>query len=138
MNKEYLTHLKQQFLKAVGSKCDGINYKEFEDYLLQINKLGNKYINYLSCLGLDINDSKIAEVNKGVIDSVAYKKSNISLITPYTDGMDSDNNEIYRFHFVGKDKTPCFKTKSGMIYHIRNITQKHTFITHNPYNYTMI
>ena len=140
MDREYLKYLKQQFLNAEGSKCKGINYKEFEEYLLQINKLSRKYITYLSNLGIDINDSDIAEVNKGIIESVVYDKSNISLITPFTDGMNTNiGNEIYRFKFVSKDGIPSFVTKTGIIYNMEGIVpSKHSFITQNPYNYGMI
>lgn len=140
MNKVYLNNLKRQFLNAQGSKSAGVNYKEFEEYLLQLNKFGREYIDILIELGLDVNDSDIVEVNKGVVDSIAYAKTNFSLITPYTDDMGPDyGNEIYRFKFLGKDGVPSFKTSSGTIYNLSELVpSKHTFITQNPYNYSMI
>ena len=140
MNRLYLNHLKRQFLNAVGSNYGSINYKEFDEYLTKVNSLGYEYINILRNLGIDTNDSNIVEVNKGIVDSVAYVKTNFSLITPYTDDMtDSYGNEIYRFKFIGKDGIPLLKTNSGVIHNLSSIAPlKHIFITQNPYNYEMI
>lgn len=140
MNKVYLNNLKKQFLNAQGNSSGCINYKEFEEYLLQLNRLGNEYRNILSELGLNINDSNIVEINKGILDSVAYANSSLSIITPYTDEMSASyENEIYRFKFVGNKGIPSFKTSSGIIYDLSNLVPyKHTFITQNPYNYSEI
>lgn len=102
--------------------------------------LGCEYTNLLIELGLDITDSNIAEVNKGVVDSIAYANTNFSLITPYTDDMVSSyGNEIYRFKFLGKDGVPSFRTRSGIVYNLKQlVSTKHTFITENPYNYEAI
>lgn len=140
MNRLYLSSFKKQFLDAHGNVSHGINYKEFEEYVLQVNKLGAEYRNILSELGLDINDSNVVEVNKGILDSVAYANSNMSIITPYTDEMSTSyGNDIYRFKFVGKEGIPSLKTSSGIIYNLSGIVPyKHTFITQNPYNYSEI
>lgn len=140
MNRVYLNNLKRQFLSAQGNTSDCINYKEFEEYLTKINNLGYEYINILRNMGIDTNDSNIVEVNKGIVDSVAYVKTNFSLITPYTDEMSTSyGNDICRFKFVVKDGIPSFKNSSGIIYSLSNIVSyKHAFITQNPYNYSEI
>lgn len=137
MNKVYLNNLKKQFLRAQGSTNEGIPYNEFEEYLIQLNILGKDYIKLISELGVDITDSGIVEVNKGIIDSVAYGNTNFSLITPYADNMvPIYENEIYKFKFLAKDGIPSFRTNSGVVYQVsRLIPGKHTFITQNPFDY---
>ncbi len=138
MDKQYLNYLKKAFNAAAGYKDVGVNYIEFEQYLRQMRDLGSEYLKILEEFGLDPLDDEITEINKGILDSIAYKNTNFSIVTPFSRNMEKNsNNKIYRFKFISKMGVPRFKTSNGSTYSSDDYFS-HTFITQNPYDYSMI
>lgn len=113
--------------------------QEFSNWLKERKKVGEKYISFISSLGLFKDNSKCAEINKGIDDSVTLPY-HTRLITPYID-IDTigDSQRIINANFsVNKQyTTPIISTQEITMKVISNREIK-TYMTQNPYNTNML
>ena len=121
----YLKCLVNQYKSSRGIEDTEINlsdYKnDFNNWLYQYKRNGEKYLSLLNILNLDINNVNTAEVNKGKYDSVVlpYKTS---IISPYMT-IESRKN-INKSNFEINRGIPCYDNLNNDVYR---------FMTHNPY-----
>ena len=115
-NKNYLI---KQFcdangynLKKLKTTIDNNFYKEVSAYnkiitwLKERQLIGERYVDFLNYLGLDVKDITVAEVNKSLSDSITLKY-NTKLITPYTNGLPIER--VIPAYFIVNKGNPSFK-----------------------------
>ena len=126
---EYLYCLLTQFNKSKGFKKIDLNsiyyFEEFSEWLETQEKISKIYRSYLHNFGLDINDSKVAEVGKGKYDSIALP--NTKIISPFGETMGKENSKLT----ICQDKSIIVGPKSE-----EEFVGK--FITQNPYDDKLI
>lgn len=120
MNKSF-TYLKHQYKDANGINYKDIDMNEFNEWLEKQQNNGEIYASFLYSLGLDITDSRNAEINKCSLDSIVLPYQT-SIISPYIEDIDRENT--YNGELIIKGNTP---------YHHQYNSKIFRFITQNPY-----
>ena len=141
--KSNYDELIKQFLAACGTKHIDLKSKsfleEFSNWLKERKEVGEKYVSIISNFELFKDNSKCAEVNKGIEDSVTLPY-HTKLLTPYIDvnRVDDPNRVIDAdFSIYKNNKLPIISTKDVKIQVIPN-NRIMTYMTQNPYDSQML
>ena len=141
---EYLSKLIEQFQSATGVHHVDINLeefiREFSEWIIVRKKLRNHYNSFIEYMDVypKIN-GKTVEVDKGIFDSIALD-SNMTMITPYPDGVNKAKGDLIKATFTVYEGIPVVvKNKNG----VNNLEFLDTsfinrFITQNPYDISHI
>jgi hypothetical protein len=141
---EYLSKLIEQFKSATGVNHVDINseefIREFSEWIIVRKKLRNHYNSFIEYMDVypKIN-GKTVEVDKGIFDSIALD-SNMTMITPYPDGVNKAKGDLIKATFTVYEGIPVVvKNKNG----VNNLEFLDTsfinrFITQNPYDISHI
>lgn len=141
---EYLSKLIEQFKSATGVNHVDIDseefIREFSEWIIARKNLRNHYNSFVEYLDVYPNiNGKTVEVDKGIFDSIALD-SNMTMITPYTDGVDKAKGDLIKANFTVYEGIPVVvKNKNG----VNNLEFLDTsfinrFITQNPYDISYI
>ena len=133
----------RQFVAAKNIKQVDLNSKsfleEFSNWLKERKEAGDKYLSIISRFGLFKDNSKCAEVGKGIEDSITLPY-NTKLLSPYIDvNMISNPNRVIDadLSVYKNDTFPIISTKEIKIQVVPN-SKIATYMTQNPYNNKMI
>ena len=125
MNEEYTLKLVEQYIKATNNQ----NYdnNKFIDWLNEYIKMTKEYSIYMDYIGVDLESSLSAEVEKGKYDSIVSESSLI--ISKYADTLNKEKSEL-----IFKNNELAI-LKKGIIMYPDEIE---LFITHNPYSLDLV
>lgn len=143
--EEHDKKIRSQFSSALGlqiSDNDPLEYlKEINKWLREMKDIGNKYLEYLQELGLHYQYSNVAEVGKGVSDSIVVNKSRTTIISPYISLEDRiknpllpaelivDINGVPILRFKTTKHIPVYQEMVKLFFSIEEVM----LMTHNPY-----
>lgn len=133
MLSEYILSLYKQYCECIG-KIPNIEElyelpNEFIAWLNSRTQLGKQYREYISYLGVEPSSSVIAEVGKGVYDTILTER--MIIISPYAKTI-SKTQEPSSLIMLGNQ--PLIATKKNII----APTGIDIFLTHNPHNEQLI
>lgn len=138
--ESFRKELLEQYKKTQGIKIANSEQKiymiDFVPWLLEMEKIGGNYIEFLKYLGLPFETYGCAEVGKSFLDTVV-KNCKTTIITPNIEGFrDIDNTRIINGQFRVIDSKPVVllpgdgeKFDGG----IQTLKTMRTFMTQNPY-----
>lgn len=138
----YFNYLYDQFRKASGSKNIDLGSKEFlEDFsnwLKDMQKRGERYLEFLNYLDIDIDSYMVAEIGKGKSDSLV-KDLTATIITNYPEGIDRNgfsNSRLIKARFSVSSGEPILyhiDNKGNYIIDTLSPLMFKSFMTQNPY-----
>lgn len=138
--KNYRHELLEQYKKSQGIKTGSLEQKiymlDFVPWLLEMEKIGGNYTEFLKYLELSFDSYGCAEVGKSFLDTVV-KNYKTTIITPNIDGFSNiDNTRIINGQFRVVDSKPTVflpgndgKVDGG----IQTLSSIRTYMTQNPY-----
>ena len=128
----------KQFIAAKGIKDVDVESKtfleEFSSWLKERKAIGNKYIEWLKKFGLFQDNTRCAEVGKGIHDSITLPY-HTKLLTPYIDDNIVNNSDRVikaKFLINPKMKAPTISTEDITLKVVSN-KEISTYMTQNPY-----
>jgi len=135
--EEYYQQQAIQYLKALGIEKLETLPKTFSEDLskwqIERNKTKSNYIDLLNYLEINYDIPfydmhKIAELRKGVYDTITTKNTQTTMITPYTFGLTPRNGKILKSDIIlTSDSNKDISTNS-------TLKEINTFLSHNPYS----
>ncbi len=142
MENSYM-ELFKQFCAARGIdkiECSFEDFeREFSGWLSEQKEIGNEYLSIIKNFNLFSGNSKCAEVNKGIEDSITLP-FNTKLITPYID--DTSINESDRVIdgnlYINKIHIVPVLTSDTVKMMVIPREQIKTYMTQNPYSFNML
>lgn len=124
-NNKYLLCLFEQFNESCGIKTINFNdeyINAFSKWLISMRNISKIYQDYVSFLGVDLDDELTKELNKGKYDSIALPTTII--ISPFAETLGKQNSELHLFQ-----GEPIILTGSS----IKKEQVAGTYITQNVY-----
>lgn len=133
--QKYLEKLMKQFKEATGiDACE--NSVEFNKWLELRKEMGTMYNFFISNMGVYPKDDECSfEIGKGKYDT-AVLDNHISMITPYSEGLEDHGNWIITGNLKVYDKSPYLLRQYNNWYSVEEMESRcfDRLMTHNPYD----
>ena len=138
--ESFRKELLEQYKNSQGIKSTSTNQKiymiDFIPWLLELEKIGGNYTEFLKYLDLPFDDYYCAEIGKSFLDSVV-KNYKTTIITPNIDGFSNiDNTRIINGQFEIINSKPTILLPDGNSKYdgrIQTLSSIRTYMTQNPY-----
>lgn len=139
LKESYVYNLINQYLNATGIEKPEIYDDKFMktvlDWYEKRKFLGDNYLLFLDDLNIRYKDSDCMEVEKGIFDSLTFKRFKNGIITPYEDGLYKHTGEVIVGDLSIAEDIPAVLSYDGdtKCLNYFKLSDFNTFMINNPY-----